>query len=284
MTHSSSIRNVVVTSYVGAGKTSLVEALLFSAGVTSSMGATTNGNTVADFEAEEIQHHHSMSTALLQYEHKGTFLNLLDTPGSLDFFADTKNTIHVTDGAVLVIGASGIRSELDRVWEYIQTRELPCLLFINELDRERANFEAVLKEIQEALETRCVPIAYPIGEEAHLRGVVDLVTQKAVIPVPNSHKVQEEDIPEDLKEKTSELRKQLVEHVAESNDELVEQYLNEGDLTQEEVLQGLVMGTKTRQFIPVLCGSAILNLGTTVLHDAITVSYTHLTLPTKRIV
>ena len=269
MTHSQSIRNVVVTSYVGAGKTSLVEALLFSAGVTSSMGTNANGNTVADFEAEEIQHHHSMSTALLQYEYKETFLNLLDTPGSLDFFADTKNTIHVADGAVLVVGTSGIRSELDRVWEYIQTRELPCLIFINELDKERAKFDTTLAEIQEALEARCVPVAYPVGEEANLRGVVDLVTQRAVIPVPNSHKVQEEDVPGDLKEKVAELRKQLVETVAETNDDLVEKYLSEGDLTQEEVLQGLILGTKTRQFIPVLCGSALLNLGTTVLQNAI---------------
>ena len=269
MTHSQSIRNVVVTSYVGAGKTSLVEALLFSAGVTSSMGTNANGNTVADFEAEEIQHHHSMSAALLQYEYKETFLNLLDTPGSLDFFADTKNTIHVADGAVLVVGTSGIRSELDRVWEYIQTRELPCLIFINELDKERAKFDTTLAEIQEALEVKCVPVAYPVGEEANLRGVVDLVTQKAVIPVPNSHKVQEEDVPEDLKDKIAELRKQLVEIVAETNDELVEKYLSEGDLTQEEVLQGLILGSKTRQFIPVLCGSALLNLGTTVLQNAI---------------
>ena len=269
MTHSQSIRNVVVTSYVGAGKTSLVEALLFSAGVTSSMGTNANGNTVADFEAEEIQHHHSMSTALLQYEYKETFLNLLDTPGSLDFFADTKNTIHVADGAVLVVGTSGIRSELDRVWEYIQTRELPCLIFINELDKERAKFDATLAEIQEALEAKCVPIAYPVGEEANLRGVVDLVTQKAVISIPNSHKVQEEDVPADLKEKVAELRKQLVETVAETNDDLVEKYLSEGDLTQEEVLQGLILGTKTRQFIPVLCGSALLNIGTTVLQNAI---------------
>ena len=269
MTHSQSIRNVVVTSYVGAGKTSLVEALLFSAGVTSSMGTNANGNTVADFEAEEIQHHHSMSTALLQYEYKETFLNLLDTPGSLDFFADTKNTIHVADGAVLVVGTSGIRSELDRVWEYIQTRELPCLIFINELDKERAKFDTTLAEIQEALEAKCVPVAYPVGEEANLRGVVDLVTQKAVIPIPNSHKIQEEDVPGELKEKVAELRKQLVETVAETNDDLVEKYLSEGDLTQEEVLQGLILGTKTRQFIPVLCGSALLNIGTTVLQNAI---------------
>ncbi len=269
MTQSHSIRNVVFTSYVGTGKTSLVEALLFSAGVTSSMGTTANGTTVADFEAEEIQHHHSMNTALLQYEHKGVLLTLLDTPGSLDFFADTQNTIHVADGAVLVVSASGIRSELDRVWASIQARELPCLVFINELNKERANFESILEEIQKTLETKCVPIAYPIGEEANLRGVADLVTQKAIIPVPNSHKVLEEEIPADLKDKISKFRKQLVETVAETNDDLVEKYLSEGDLTQEEILQGLILSTKTRQCLPVLCGSAILNLGSTVLHNAI---------------
>ncbi len=269
MTQSHSIRNVVFTSYFGAGKTSLVEALLFSAGVTSSMGTTATGNTVADFEAEEIQHHHSMSTALLQYEHKEVLLNLLDTPGSLDFFADTQNAIHVADAAVLVVGASGIRSEFDRVWDYIQARQLPCLVFINELDKERANFESILEEVQKTLETKCMPIAYPIGEEANLRGVVDLVTQKAIITVPNSHKVLEEEIPADLKDKILEFRKQLVENVAETNDNLVEKYLSDGDLTQEEVLQGLVLSTKTRQCIPVLCGSAILNLGTTVLHNTI---------------
>ncbi len=269
MTQSHSIRNVVFTSYVGAGKTSLVEALLFSAGVTSSMGTTDNGNTVADFEAEEIRHHHSMSTALLQYEHKGILLNLLDTPGSLDFFADTQNAIHVADAAVLVVGASGIRSELDRVWDYIQARELPCLVFINELDKERANFESILEEIRKTLETKCVPITYPIGEEENLRGVVDLVTQKAIIPVPNSHKVLEEETPADLKDKISEFRKQLVENVAETDNDLVEKYLSDGNLTQEEVLEGLVGGTKTRQCVPVLCGSATLNLGTTVLHNTI---------------
>ncbi len=113
-----------------------------------------------------------------------------------------------------------------------------------------------------------MPVAYPVGEEATLRGVVDLVTQKAVIPVPNSHKVQEEDVPADLKERIGELRKQLVETVAETNDALVEKYLGEGDLTEEEILQGLILGTKARQFIPVLCGSALLNIGTTVLHQA----------------
>ncbi len=269
MTQSNPIRNVVVASYVGAGKTSLVEALVFSAGVTSSMGTTAAGNTIADFEPEEVQHRHSMSTALLHYEYKGTNLNLFDTPGSLDFFADTKHAVHVADAAVLVIGSSGIRSELDRVWECIQERELPCLVFMNELDRERANFEAIREEIQKTLETRCMPIAYPIGREANVRGVVDVVTQKAVVPVPDGHKTREEPIPEDLNDAVSELRKQLIENAAETNDDLVEKYLREGDLTQEEIVQGLVLGTKTRRFIPVLCGSAIRNVGITTLQEAI---------------
>ena len=269
MTQSDSIRNVVFASYVGAGKTSLVEALVFSAGVTSSMGTTSGGNTIADFEPEEAQHQHSMSTALLHYEYKDTSLNLFDTPGSLDFFADTKNTIHVADAAVLVIGASGIRSELDRVWDFIQERGLPCLVFINELDKERANFEAIHEEIQKTLETRCMPIAYPIGREANLRGVVDVVTQKAVIPVPDGHKTREEPISEDVNDAVSELRKQLIENAAETNDDLVEKYLSEGDLTQEEIVQGLGLGTKNRQFIPVLCGSAIRNVGITTLQEAI---------------
>ena len=222
MTQSNSIRNVVFASYVGAGKTSLVEALLFSAGVIPSMGTTSSGNTTADFEQEEVQHQHSMSTALLHYEYKGTSLNLFDTPGSLDFFADTKNTIHVADAVVLVIGSSGIRSELDRVWDFIQERGLPCLVFINELDKERSNFEAILEDIRKTLETKCVPIAYPIGQEANLRGVVDVVTQKAVFPVPDSHKIQEDQIPGDVNDAASEFRKQLVENAAETNDDLVE--------------------------------------------------------------
>ena len=269
MTQSNSIRNVVFASYVGAGKTSLVEALLFSAGVIPSMGTTSGGNTTADFEQEEVQHQHSMSTALLHYEYKGTSLNLFDTPGSLDFFADTKNTIHVADAVVLVIGSSGIRSELDRVWDFIQERGLPCLVFINELDKERSNFEAILEDVRKTLETKCVPIAYPIGQETNLRGVVDVVTQKAVFPVPDSHKIQEDEIPGDVNDAASEFRKQLVENAAETNDDLVEKYLSEGDLTHEEVVQGLVLGTKNRQFIPVLCGSATRNVGITTLQEAI---------------
>ncbi len=263
-----SIRNVVLASYAGAGKTSLAEALVFSAGVIPSMGSTPTGNTVADFEPEEVQHHHSMSTALLHFDFKETAFNILDTPGSLDFWADTKYTIHASDGAVLVMGASGLRSEVERVWDEIQDREIPALIFINELDKEHTNFEAALEEISKTLETACIPIAIPRGEGAALEGVIDVLNQKMMIPVPNSHKVQETDVPAELMGKVEEARKKLIESAAEGSDELLEKYLGEGELTKEEILEGLALAVRNRSCVPVLCGVATKNIGTTLLLDA----------------
>ncbi|MEC4672843.1 MAG: elongation factor G [Nitrospirota bacterium] len=267
--NTSPIRNVALASYSASGKTSLAEALAFSSGAIPSLGSTTAGNAIGDFEPEEVQHHHSMSTALLQFESKGTLLTILDTPGSSDFFAETKSALHVADGVVLVIGASGIRSELDRVWDVIQERELPCLIFINELDKERANFEEVLQEVAKALETTLVPISIPLGHEANLTGAIDLLAGKAIVPVENSHKVQESDVPADSTSKAEDYRKQLIERVAEVSDDLVEKYLEGGTLSPEEIENGLAVGAKTRQFVPVLCGSALKNIGLTSLQHAI---------------
>ena len=135
----SSTRNVVLASYAGAGKTSLAEALAYTAGVIPSMGSSAAGSTIGDFEPEEVKHHHSMSTALIHFDIKETSFNILDAPGSLDFFSDTKCTLHVSDGTILVIGASGLRSEVERVWDVIQECKIPSLIFINELDKEHTN-------------------------------------------------------------------------------------------------------------------------------------------------
>lgn len=264
-----SIRNVVLASYAGAGKTSLAEAMAFSAGGIPSMGSTSTGNTIGDFEPEEVHHHHSMSTALLQFSFKDTSFSIFDSPGSLDFFSDTRCALHVSDGAVLVIGATGLRSEVERVWDVVQERNLPSVIFINELDKERTNFEATLEEISKTLEVTCIPIALPLGQESGLEGVIDLLKQKVIIPVPNSHKLQESDIPAELTGKVEEARKKLVESAAEGSDDLLEKYIGEGDLTTEEILQGLALATRNRTCVPVLCGSATKNIGTTVLMEAI---------------
>ncbi len=263
------IRNVVLASYAGAGKTSLAEAMAFSAGGIPSMGSTSTGNTIGDFEPEEIQHHHSMSTALLQFSSKNTFFTILDTPGSLDFFADTRSAIHVSDGAVLVVGATGIRSEIERMWDVIQEREIPSVVFINELDKEHTNFEATLEEITKMLDVPCIPIALPLEQDGGLHGVIDLLNQKALISDSTSHKVHECNIPEEMAGKVEEAQKKLMECAAEGSDALLEKYLGEGDLTAEEILQGLVSGTRKRSCIPVVCGAATKNIGTTLLTEAI---------------
>ncbi|MDT7041140.1 elongation factor G [Candidatus Nitronereus thalassa] len=266
---SDSIRNVVLASYAGAGKTSLAEALAYSAGAIPSMGSISTGNTIGDFEPEEVHHHHSMSTALLRLDLKDCSLNILDTPGSLDFFADTKASIHVADGAILVIGASGLRSEVERVWDIIQERGIPSLIFVNELDKEHTNFDAILEEISKTLEINCIPIALPLGQQADLEGAIDLLRQKAITPVANGHKVQEIEIPDNLTKFVAEARKKLIECAAEGSDELLEKYLGEGELTEEEILEGLKLGVGNQSFVPVLCGAATKNIGTTLLTDAI---------------
>jgi len=263
------IRNVVLASYAGAGKTSLAEAMAYSAGAVPAMGSISTGNTIGDFEPEEVHHHHSMSTALLQFSFKDTSFTLLDTPGSLDFFADTRCAIHVADGAVLVVGATGLRSEIERILDVIQDQDIPSVIFINELDKEHTNFEATLEEISKTLGVNGIPIALPLGQEAGLEGVIDLLKQKAITPDPNSHKVQERDIPVELAEKVGEARKKLLECAAEGSDELLEKYLGEGNLTEEEILQGLALATRNRSCVPVVCGAAIKNIGTTLLMEAI---------------
>ena len=264
-----SIRNIAVVSYPGAGKTSVAEALLYTAGAISSMGSVTAGNTVADFEPEEIRHHHSINSALLQFEWQGTTFNLLDTPGTLDFLADTKSALHAVDGVLIIIGASGIRTEIERVWEYIQERNLPCLLFINELDKPDVKMEETLEEVEKLLEIKTVPIAWPLKNGEALSGVANLIENTAVISLENSPKVQQAEIPDNDKSQIEEIRRQLFETVAEVNDQLVEKYLSQGTLDQNDLYAGLTEGTLLRSFVPMLCGSALQNIGMFTLLEAL---------------
>ena len=264
-----SIRNIALASSPGAGKSSLVEALAYTAGAIPAMGSILKGNTIADFEPEEIHRHHSISSAVLHFSWKGTQFNFIDTPGSLDFFTEVKSVLRAVDAVILVLGAStGVRTELERVWDQVNELELPCLLFVNELDKERTDFDAVLDDCGKILETKGVPLTLPLGREAQLKGCIDLLQGAALTPVPNSHKFQSSDIPADLSAKVEEARRQLVENAAESKDSLVEKYLAEGELTAEEIVEGLTVGTLERKFLPVLCGSAVNNMGVSSLLDA----------------
>ena len=264
-----SIRNIALASSPGAGKTSLAEALAYTAGAIQAMGSIPKGNTTSDFEPEEIQRHHSISASVLHFPWKNTRLNIIDTPGSLDCFTEVKSVLRAVDAVILVLGAStGIRTELERVWDQVQELGLPCLLFINELDKERADFDAVLDDCAKILELKGVPLIMPLGRETQLTGCIDLVQGTAQIPVPNSQKFSTGEIPAELAAKVAEARKQLVENAAESKDQLVEKYLAEGELTAEEIVEGLTSGTFEGKLVPVLGGSAVNNIGISSLLDA----------------
>ncbi len=265
-----SIRNVVITSYPGAGKTTLCEALAFSTGVIPTMGTIPQGNTIGDFEPEEVHRHHSISSAICQFEWQGTNINIIDTPGMSDYAFEIQSALRAVDGVVLVVGAStGLRSEIERVWDLIQEHELPCLLFINELDKERADYRTILAECEKTLEFTGVPITIPVGEGAMLTGVIDLISRNVITPLSGTTKIQQTEIVAEHQPIVNEFRRRAMEQVAETNDQLVEKYLSQGEISDEDLQDGLTIGTLERKLVPVLCGSAIRNIGTTNLLAAI---------------
>lgn len=264
------IRNVAVVSNTGTGKTSLVEALAYTAGVIPSMGSILHGTTVSDFEPEEIHRKHSLNTSVLDLTWKDVALHVLDTPGALSLFGETLAAFRAVDGVLLVVGAStGVRSDLVRVWKAARERGLPCLLFVNELDKERTTFSAMVEDCQRALGVTCVPILLPVGEGNTISGVVDLLRGVMVTSRADSAKVQEGTAPAELATQIEEGRKRLAEGVAEVDDRLLEAYLSSGELSDGQICDGLRIGVQAGTVLPVLCGSAIRNIGTTAVLDAV---------------
>ena len=264
------IRNVALIGSTGAGKTSLVDAILYTAGVIPSIGSIVNGNTISDFEPEEVHRKVSISSTVAHFSSKEIRFNIVDTPGAASFLGEAKVALRAVDGAVIVIGAStGVRSELDSLMAVLDELELPCLLLINELDKERTDWIATLKECQEVLKRTLLPVTIPLGSERQLEGVIDVARGVSLRSTKESPKVQQGAVTAELEATTTDSRKRLVEGVAEIDDRLLEKYLAEGDLSTPEVFDGLKLGTLANKCMPVLCGSAIQNVGVTALLDAI---------------
>ncbi len=263
------IRNVALISHGGAGKTSLAEAMLYTSGAVNRLGSVEAGNTTTDYDPDEIKRQVTIGTSLAPVEWQGTKLNVLDTPGFFDFTVDVKAALCVADSAVMVVCAvSGVEVGTEKVWKYADELQLPRIVFINKVDRENANFEAVLEQLRSFFGLKVFPLQFPLGEEGGLRGVVDLVKMKALVYGDESGlSYQEEDIPADLAEKVEELREKLIEAAAETDDELMEKYLEELSLSDEEITRALRTGTLSGRIIPVLCGSASRNLGMQPLMD-----------------
>jgi elongation factor G len=263
------IRNLVLIGHASCGKTSLAEALLFGAGATSRQGKVDDGSSVLDYEPEEIKRQITISSAFHHYQWKKHTVYLADTPGDDNFLADSRATLHVGDGAVVVVDAvDGVKVGTEKVWQTANQYNLPRLAYINKMDRDRADFHQAVKEIREVLEVQAVPLQLPIGREAGFKGVVDLISQKAYTP-GGGGKLEAGPIPDDLKAEVEALRSDLLNFAAESDDALIEKFLEEGELSPEEIHRGLRLGTLQGNFVPVLCGATYNNLGYPLLLDAI---------------
>ena len=264
----SGLRNIVLASHGGSGKTSITEAMLFNGGVTNRQGRVEDGNTVMDFEPEELKRQCTISTAFHQFDWKRHTIQLIDTPGDQDFFSDTKMCMQAADSALIVIDAvDGIKVQTDQAYGFAEDLQLPCVIFINKLDRERSDFDRTIQDAGDSLNPKPIIVQLPIGSEAEFRGVVDLVEMKAFSY--EEGKATEIDIPADMADQVESEREAFVENIAEADDDLLERYLEGEVLTDEEIKTALRKGTISRAFAPVLCGSATLNIGIDLLQDFI---------------
>ena len=257
----------MLLSHGGAGKTTLSEALLFKSGAIDRMGSVAEGNTVSDYDDEEIRRQISVSTSVLPCEWEGHKINFLDTPGYADFVGEVRGATRVADGAVVVVDAvAGVEVGTELVWGYAEEHDLPRLVWINKLDRENANFEAALEQVSERFPPTAVPILMPIGAEDEFKGVIDLVAMRSSLGEAD----QSGDVPEELADRAQAYRQELMEAAAEADDELMLKYLDGVDLEPAEISAGLKAGLQAEKVVLVLCGSANQAVGARQLLDAIT--------------
>jgi elongation factor G len=266
-----SIRNVAFISHGGAGKTSLIEAILFNANLTNRLGSVDNGTSIMDFDPVEVERKISINAKVCSLEWNKILLNILDTPGYGNFLHETKAALSVVGSAILIASAiSGIKAETERVWDYSEQFDLSKIIFINKMDKERADFFRTIGDIEKSFGVKVVPIMLPIGKEENFKGVIDLIKNVALLYEKEGiaeYKIVE--VPDEYKEITDNYRNKLVETICEINDDLLERYLEGEVISDEEIMKGVREGTITKRFIPVMCGSAVKNIGAKLLLDAI---------------
>jgi elongation factor G len=251
------IRNVVLLSHTNAGKTSLCENMLFQAKAISRLGRVDDGTTTSDYEPEETKRKISINLSLLPFEWNKTKVNLIDSPGYLDFVGEVKASLRAADGAVVIVSAaSGIEVGTELVWQYADDRALPRILFVNKIDRENADFFKTVEQLSTRFGRKCVPIQLPIGAESKFEGVVDLISKTA-------------EPPPSLADKIAAFREKLVEAVAETDDNLIAKYLEGTELTEDEIRRALRAATIKGKLVPILAGSALQSKGIAELIESI---------------
>ncbi len=262
------LKNIALVSHSGAGKTSLAEIMLFKAGKSTRVGRVEDGNTQMDFEPEELKRQTSISSGIHQLDWKKYTLNIIDTPGDQNFFTDTKNCMQAADAALFVVDAiDGVRVQTEQAWEFAADFQMPAMIFVNKLDKERADFNTAFQDITNAMsDPKPIIVQLPIGAEDGFKGVIDLISMKAFV-YDTEGKPSATDIPGDMQELADAERENLIENIAEADDALIERYLEGETITDDELKAALKKGINERIFTPVACGSAIAKVGIETLLD-----------------
>ncbi|MEK6775709.1 MAG: elongation factor G [bacterium] len=266
------VRNLGVIGHGGAGKTSLGEAMLFNAKVTTRLNRVDDHNSILDFLPEEIERKSSISSSMAMATWNATDVYFMDTPGNTNFLADTKGVLKAMDSALVLLSAvSGVKVETEKVWNYATEYGIPKMVFINKMDRDRADFYRAVESMESILKKTPLIVTLPIGKEAGFKGVFDLLTMKAFKYADNGSGTFEtsSEVPEELKDEVESYREKLVETAVESDDQLLERYLEGGEISDQELLSAIAKGTLSGQFVPVYCGSAARNIGVHQLMDGL---------------
>jgi len=264
-------RNIAILSHGSAGKSSLADAMLFAGGAVDARGSVDTDTSVFMHEPEELARKITITSSFGYVDWKGVRINIIDTPGYINFLEEIKGTLRAADGAIVIVSAlSGVKAETEKIYKFACDYEIPRIAFVSKLDKERADFFRAIGDMEKYFCKNALVLQLPIGLEDSFRGVIDLITMKALFfTTDESGKTEEKDIPGTMQQDASLYRKKLVEQIAESEDSLLEKYLEKGDLSQEDLIAGLKHGTLVGGLLPVLCGSPVKNMGIQQLMDAI---------------
>lgn len=268
---SEQIRNVALLAHVGSGKTSLAEAMLFNGKATTRLCKVDDGTSNMDFEPEEIKRKITINSAFHHYNWKKHYINIIDTPGDDNFLSDTRFSLQAADGAVIVIDATaGVKIGTEKVWGFVDEINIPKIIFINKMDRERADYFKVMGDTAKTFGLKATPVFLPIGSEDKFQGLVDLIRMKAHrYSKDGSGKFEDSEIPGDMLDTVNEWREKMIENIVEADDELMEKYLEGEELDNQKIEGALFYGIKSGLLAPILCGSATMNMGVAQLMNII---------------
>ena len=265
------LRNIALIAHGGSGKTSLAEAMLFNAKATTRLGKVDDSTSNFDFEPEEIKRKATLSTSFHHCNWKKHIINIIDTPGDDNFLSDAKLSLQAADGGLIIIDAtSGVKVGTEKVWAFADEQQLPRIIFVNKMDRERADFYKIVEEASRVFEIKATPLFLPIGAEDSFAGLIDLIKRQAyTYSKDGSGKFENSEIPADMEETVNEWREKMIENIVEVNDDLMEKYLEGEELSDQEIEETLTRGIELGIVVPIVCGSALLNMGVSQLMNLI---------------